>query len=303
MQIKNKRVKGCLLAAIATLAVSNVYIFSKSALDDVHLIQFGFYWFGFAVIWNILYGLKTNSYKKITRIKAKTISLLLFIAVIEICATGSIFHAIQVIKNPTVPSFLRNTEPIFIAILGFFFLHERFNRIEQIGAALTLSGAVLVSLKGELIISDIFLSGSLFVFLAAFFYAIRTVIAKAIVHKIAPILLNLNKIFNLFLFSFVLMLLFGKSFIISQHALIMIVLGSLLGPFLTSFAHYSSLKYIEASKSTLIQSSAGIFVVIGAFIYFGITPMIHQLIGGILTIAGILLVTMGQKIFSGKAKC
>ena len=43
-------VKGLLLAFVSVIAVSNVYIFSKVALNEVSLPQFGVYWFDFGKI-------------------------------------------------------------------------------------------------------------------------------------------------------------------------------------------------------------------------------------------------------------
>lgn len=47
MIVLSKNAKGILLAMAAALAVSNVYIFSKAALNEIHLAQFGVYWFGY----------------------------------------------------------------------------------------------------------------------------------------------------------------------------------------------------------------------------------------------------------------
>ena len=49
---KSDQFKGYLFAILATVSFSNVYIFSKAALNEVHLIQFGFYWFLIAMLLN-----------------------------------------------------------------------------------------------------------------------------------------------------------------------------------------------------------------------------------------------------------
>ena len=59
----SKQFKGYIFSFIAVLAMSNVFIFSKAALNEVELIQFGFYWFGFAILWNLLYALPAKKYK------------------------------------------------------------------------------------------------------------------------------------------------------------------------------------------------------------------------------------------------
>ncbi|HKL67063.1 MAG TPA: EamA family transporter, partial [Bacteroidales bacterium] len=81
----------------------------------------------------------------------------------------------------------------------------------------------------------------------------------------------------------------GETIKISPEALFNVSFGSLIGPFLTAFSMYSALKYIEASKSTIIQSSKGIFVTIGAWMYFDTIPESFQVIGGIITIIGVVI--------------
>ena len=54
--MKSNTVKGYLFALIATLAFSNVYIFSKAALNEVHLAQFGIYWCAIGVIFSLLFA-------------------------------------------------------------------------------------------------------------------------------------------------------------------------------------------------------------------------------------------------------
>jgi drug/metabolite transporter (DMT)-like permease len=75
-----------------------------------------------------------------------------------------------------------------------------------------------------------------------------------------------------------------------------VMAGSLLGPFLTGLAHYYSLRYIEASRSTIFQSARGLLVVIGAIVYLGINPLPNEITGGLLTIAGVALLTLGKRI-------
>ncbi len=54
-------VKGYAFAFIATVAMANVYVFSKAALNELNLFQFGFYWFGLAIIYNAIYGISAGT--------------------------------------------------------------------------------------------------------------------------------------------------------------------------------------------------------------------------------------------------
>jgi drug/metabolite transporter (DMT)-like permease len=57
---------------------------------------------------------------------------------------------------------------------------------------------------------------------------------------------------------------------------------------------YYSFKFIEASRSSIVQSLKGIVVLAGSWIYFGTLPLKHQIIGGGLTVIGVLIMTLAQ---------
>jgi len=57
---------------------------------------------------------------------------------------------------------------------------------------------------------------------------------------------------------------------------------------------YYSYKYIPASRSSIVQSLKGIFVLIIAYFFFGSLPLAIQLWGGGITLAGVLVMTFAQ---------
>jgi len=123
--ISNK-FKGYLFAIIATFALSNVYIFSKAALNELHLFQFGFYWFGFALIWNNLFigfRKKKLNLKQLPKKSWYAVSANVFF---EVIGTILFFTGINIMDNPTIVSFLVNIGPVFMLIMGFIFLNERY---------------------------------------------------------------------------------------------------------------------------------------------------------------------------------
>ncbi|MEZ5010804.1 MAG: DMT family transporter [Bacteroidales bacterium] len=130
---------------------------------------------------------------------------------------------------------------------------------------------------------------------STFFLATSTIISKKYIKTLDPGLLSLNRSLFLFTLALVLVIVTGDSIIISQKAFFNTMIGSLLGPFLTALSTYSALKYIEASKSTIIQSSKGLFVTIGAFIYFNSIPKSFQVLGGIMTIIGIIILITARE--------
>jgi drug/metabolite transporter (DMT)-like permease len=296
----SKQFKGYIFSFIAVLAMSNVFIFSKAALNEVELIQFGFYWFGFAILWNLLYALPAKKYKNISRLKRNTYLALIFIGVFELVGTTFFFIAINKVENPAIVSFLGNMTPVFVTTFGVFLLKERFNIIEAFGFVLTISGAFIISYNKGSSMSDIFMEGTGYVILSSFLFSFAFIVAKKTIKNVDPGILSMNRVLYLFVFSVILMIIYRFSLVISWKGLYNILLGSLLGPFLASIANYSAIKYIEVSRASIIGSSKSLLVLIGAYIYFGTFPQILQVVGGLATIIGVVLVITGKSIFKDK---
>jgi drug/metabolite transporter (DMT)-like permease len=76
-----------------------------------------------------------------------------------------------------------------------------------------------------------------------------------------------------------------------------IALSSFFGSFVGILSFFYSYRYISASRSSIIQSLKGIFVLIIAFFYLGNFPIAIQLVGGGITIFGVLAMTLAQAGF------
>jgi drug/metabolite transporter (DMT)-like permease len=290
----NPTVKGIILAFLATLGMANVYIFSKAALLEVNYFQFQFYWFGFALIWIVPFLLITGRIQKIRQLSRASNLTLLLIGTLELGAASLLFLSIQLADNPTTISFLSNLTPIFVTILGIRFLGERFNAVEAIGIILTISGVILITYTRDTTIKEFFGKGSGWILVSSVFSSISIVTAKSRIKDINPGILTLNRVVFLFVFAVAAMIIKQESFVISGRAALNMGIGSLLGPFLTGFAQYSALRYIEASRTMIIQSTRSLFVLVGSMIYLSILPEMLQLIGGLITIAGVIVLTWGK---------
>ncbi len=288
--------RGYYHAGMATVAGALVYLFSKAALQQVSLPQFGFWWFLFAIMWNLLYSLTPQAIPSYRRITAKSARVLVFIGFIEIVATTAYFMSINVADNPALPSFVRNIEYVIVPVIGFFFLNERFNRVEIAGVVMTFIGVFVIGYNQSLRWNSMLHSAVGLMALSSFFYAIRTITAKRIIGQVSPTILALNRAAFLLAFSLVFLLIRGESILVSKQALLILLAGSLFGPFLTSINQYSALVYLEASFTAILQSTTGLLVLLGAYLYLGTIPLWYQVIGGMITIAGVVVLTQGKKM-------
>ncbi|MCK5729972.1 MAG: DMT family transporter [Draconibacterium sp.] len=292
--MKSDTFKGYLFAIIATLAFSNVYIFSKAALNEVHLAQFGVYWFAIGAVLSLLYAWKSKKLKQLKTLSKKQVRILVSLGLLEIFTTTTFFISINAIEDPAVTSFLGNMFPVMVTMGGVFILKEKFGWIETIGVALALTGAFVISYTGGTTFKTFFIKGTGWVFINAIFATAATLVVKVHVKKLTPELLNLNRTAWLLIFSILMLFVFKQSIIIPVSALKNIAIGAVLGPFLAILTIYYSFQYIEASRSSIVQSLKGIFVLAGAYFVFKTFPQPHQFIGGMITVFGVLIMTLAQ---------
>ncbi|MGB7843330.1 MAG: DMT family transporter [Salinimicrobium sp.] len=287
--------KGVLLAFVSVIAVSNVYIFSKAALQEVSMPQFGVYWFAIGLSWIFLYGCTQKTYRSITEFARSNLGILVFLGIIEVAGTYFFFKAIHTIPNPAVTSFIGNISPVFVITLSFFLLRERFNRKEFAGMLLAITGAFIISYKGDTSFRDMFIDGTQYVVYYSIFAGVSAVIIKKNIRNINPIILTTNRSFFLLVFSIIALVSSEESMLIGYKPLLNIFIGASLGPFLTVIAGYLALQYITLSKKAIISSTKGLFVLFGAYLYFGQFPDTITIIGGIITILGLLLIAFGKR--------
>lgn len=293
MKITNT-VKGYLLSLVSVIAVSNVYIFSKAALLEVSIPQFGTYWFGFALIWITLYIWYRKSFYVLKELSTKKYVVLLVLGILDVVGTYFFYKAIDTISNPTIVSFIGNLSPAFIITLSFLLLKERFNKIEFFGIIMALAGAFIISYKGNANIDDMFIDGAQYVLITSVLGAFNAVIVKKNIQSIPPVIFTLNRTIFLLIFSVMALSLSNYTLSIPFSALKNVFIGSLLGPFLTVIAGYLALQYIPLSTKAIVGSMRGLFVLFGSYIYFGNFPRSIAIIGGIITIIGVLAIALGK---------
>ncbi len=296
MDFKSNTFKGYLFALIATVAYSNVYIFSKAAMQVFPLAQFGSIWYSLVTAACLLFAIFNKKIGQIKTLNKTQIRVLLTLGFLEIFTTTLFYLSIHIIPDPAVTGFLGNMYPVMVMLGGIFILSERFGPIEVFGGFMALSGAFVISYTGGTTLQTIFIKGTGIVFLNAIFATTATLIVKKYVRQISPEILNLNRAVWMLLFSGIMFFIIGESAAYSVPALRNTVIGAML-EFTAILTVYYSFHYIEASRSSIVQSLKGIFVLFGSWIFFHTLPAKHQLIGGLITVIGILIMTLAQAGF------
>lgn len=289
-----KEWKGYLWALVGTIAFSSLYVFSKAGLNLVSLPQFGLYYFGMGFLINLVFILVSGKLPQLKGLSKPVIRLLVILGCIDLASNVTFFMAIRAIPDPSVTSFLGNLFPVFLSLLGVFFLKERFTLTEAAGACLAITGAFVISYTGELDWQKIFIPGTGLVVVNTLIAATVSVIIKRNVQKTSPEVFNLNSNGWIFLFFLGYFLWSGEPLVIPADAFQNIALGAFFGSFVGLLSFYYSYRFIAASRSSIIQSLKGIFVLLISFFWFEKFPLPIQLWGGAITISGVLVMTMAQ---------
>ena len=294
--------KGYVWALVGTISFSSLYVFSKAGLNQVDLAQFGLYYFGTGFLLNVLFSVFSGKVKEIRSLSKKVMGLLLILAAIDLASNVTFFLAIRAIADPSVTSFLGNLFPVFLTSLSIIFLKDRFTWLEALGGSLAIAGAFVISYTGELDWNKFFIPGTGLVVINTLLAATFSVIVKKNVQKASPEVFNLNSSGWIFLSFLGYFLWSGQPMRIPVNAFQNIALGAFFGAFLGLLSFYYSYRYIAASRSSIIQSLKGIFVLIIAYFFFGNFPLSIQLLGGGITILGVIVMTMAQGGMIGLGK-
>jgi len=291
--MKSNIIKGYLFALVATLAFSNVYIFSKAALNELPLAHFGSLWYLAVTVLCLIYAALSKKLGQLAHLTRKQVYVLLALGGLEIATTTLFFLSVHIIPNPAVTSFLGNLYPLMVLLGGIFILHEKFSPIEIFGGFLALAGAFVISYSGGTTLKTFFIEGTGVVFFNAIFAATATLVVKIHVKHLSPEILNLNRGVWLLLFSFVMIFISDETASYSPLAIRNTLTGAFL-EFTAILTAYYSFKFIDVSKSSIIQSLKGIVVMLFSFLFFRSLPQTHQIMGGLITVLGILIMALSQ---------
>lgn len=288
--MKSNQSTGILYAFGASLALAASFVFSKSVLNQLSMVQFGLIWFSLGVIWNGAWFLTRQEYRKLKGSFGKKSAVALVIALLEGGATGLFYLAIKAMENPAVVSFIGNIGPVFVTLMGIVLLKERFRNSQLAGILITILGLFVINYRqgGFAGFMD---PGAIFVIAASFLFALATIFGRRYHRYLFPGYMSLIRSSLLALAMLILFLRAGGMPEITVPLWRDLAIGSLLETLIVIVFAYQALKLIEATKTSLIISTKGVWTLVLAWIFLGVFPSALQLAGGLLTLLGVWLIT------------
>ncbi len=288
--MKSNQSTGIFFAFGASLALAASFVFSKSALNHLSIVQFGLIWFSLGVVWNGIWFLVRREYKALGESLGKKSLVALVIALLEGGATGLFYLAIKAMENPAVVSFIGNIGPVFVTLMGFVLLKERFRNSQLAGILITITGLFVINYRqgGFAGFLD---PGAIYVIAASFLFAVATIFGRRYHRYLIPGYMSLLRSLML---AAVMAILFFRTGGMPEIALPLwrdLGIGSFLETLIVIVFAYQALKLIEATKTSLIISTKGVWTLVLAWVFLGVFPTTLQLVGGLLTLLGVWLIT------------
>jgi len=289
--MKSNSSTGILFAFGASLALAASFVFSKSALNQLSMVQFGMIWFSLGVVWNGAWFLLRKDFRKLGGSTGKKSVVALVVAMLEGLATGLFYLAIQAMENPAVVSFIGNIGPVFVTIMGILLLKERFRNSQLAGILITITGLFVINYRqgGFAGFLD---PGAIYVIMASFLFALATIFGRRFHHYLVPGYMSLVRSF---LLAAVMVVLYIRTDSMPELTLPLwrdLAMGSLLETLIVIVFAYQALKLIEATKTSLIISTKGVWTLVLAWVFLGVFPSALELAGGFLTLLGVWLITL-----------
>jgi len=288
--MKSNPSTGILFAFGASLALAASFVFSKSVLNQLNIVQFGLIWFSLGVVWNGTWFLARRDFRKLGGALGRKTAVALVIALFEGAATGLFYLAIQAMENPAVVSFIGNIGPVFVTLMGILLLKERFRNSQMAGILITIIGLFVINYRqgGFAGFLD---PGAIYVILASFLFALATIFGRRFHRYLVPGYMSLLRSILLAAAMVLLFIRTGNMPAITLPLWRDLAIGSLLETLIVIIFAYQALKLIEATKTSLIISTKGVWTLVLAWVFLGVFPSALELIGGMLTLVGVWLIT------------
>lgn len=292
--MKSNQSTGYLFAFGASLALASSFVFSKSVLNQLSMVQFGLFWFAMGVVWNGIWFIIHRDYRELKNKAGSKTAIALLVAVLEGAATGLFYLAIQAMENPAVVSFIGNIGPVFVTIMGILLLRERFRSTQIAGIVITIVGLFVINYR-EGGFAGFLDPGSRYVISASFLFALATIAGRRYHKHLLPGYMSLIRSFLLVVAMAILFFKSAEWPELSIQVWRDLSIGSLLETLIVIVLAYQALKMLEATKTSLIISTKGVWTLVLAWIFLGVFPTGVQLAGGMITLLGVWLITWKGK--------
>jgi uncharacterized membrane protein len=194
--------------------------------------------------------------------------------------------------DPSLAAFINRLEVLIAITLGIIFLGERLNRIEVLGAVISVIGIIVMKMTLRIEYSE----GFWLVLIGSIFFGVTEFVSKVAVKHVEPVALAFVRNMFLAVMYWIVVLAAGISFDGIGRVWIGVMALGLLGPVMARMVYLLALKRLELSKVAVISQSQPVFVIIIALLALGQLPSVKEIYGGILLTTGCLIMILSRQL-------
>ncbi len=301
-----KRIYGVLLAATTAVFWGFLAVMIKVALNDVPPLVV--VWFRFAIAFSILfrYFLITDRKKLLIIIKPPFLLILAALGLVS----NYIGFAIGIdLTSPGNAQIFIQLGPMILAAVGIFFFKERLSFRQFMGFVVAGLGLVFFyrdQLDGMLGSKDVYITGVIWLIIAAVTWALYASLQKKLVEKFAP------QELNMFIYGLPLLLLLpyvGPQSFVGISPVMWVLLISLgINTVVAYGCLAEAFRYIEANKISVIITLNPIItfvlmIILGVMNVSWIEPetlSLYGFLGAAIVLLGAVMVVIPKNIFRKK---
>lgn len=195
--------------------------------------------------------------------------------------------------DPTVASLLARAYIPASVLLGVVVLRENLTRRDLVASVICLAG-VFVVFAGAPAAREV--SGPVAILIGTVLYAASSMVARQIAPHLDPMLLVAARSLGAAAIAGVLAAFAGQfgQALAPTHLGVLLV-GAFVGPFLGHLALFGALARVDLARVAVIQATQPVFVAVIAWLAFRAAPGVQQGVGGLIIVAGTLLLTTGGR--------
>ena len=275
---------GYLLAAASASAIAATYVIRKLISDEVNPATFSVWWYGLAGVYAWILTLLRGQIGEARTVRKgwkATLGLAFF------NASAAILYYTEIdMTSPALVSFFGRLKTVYVVLLGVLLLRERLNRLEWIGAAVTIAGTLIIAWRGGEVLNAVFLIA----LVENLLMATSQIMAKFAVRHVPPLVLAGYRGVGISLIVLVYALLRGQWQWVSPSTFGVIAVGASIGPLMGHVMNYASLARMDAGKAAIVSAVQPVLVTLYTAALFGVWPTVQQAFGGVLAVAGVVLV-------------
>lgn len=197
----NNLQRGVLLSLCGALLAAAYLIPYKAASQTVSASELTLAMLLSAAVLNIIPAWAEH-HKRRRSINRLTLGVAFILGGISIVGNYAMAKALLTL-SPGIASVLLRSQVMFVGVLGWFWLGERFSARFSIGVLLAFAGLVLLKIdptKGSALQTE----GLFWIFLAAISFAVMQVVTRRVIHRIDPVSVNAMRLWIAVLLLFVL---------------------------------------------------------------------------------------------------